>query len=126
MEHLGKAVPCDQARVEQVLSNIIGNALKFTPIGGEIHVMMSSKESFVVISIRDSGRGMNKDQLEHIFDRYWQVPETSKQGNGLGLAIAKIVVETHQGKIWVESELGKGSTFYFSLPIDPNSSKHLH
>ncbi len=125
-EHLGKVIRCDQVRVEQVLSNIIGNALKFTPTGGEIHVMTSFKEDFVVISIKDSGHGISKDQLEHIFDRYWQVAETSKQGNGLGLAIAKIVVETHHGKIWAESELGKGSTFYFSLPVDPHSSRQLH
>ena len=126
LEQTGKVIFCDQTRVEQVLSNIIGNAIKFTPAGGEIHVMMSFKEDYVVISIRDSGHGMSKDQLEHIFDRYWQVPGTSKQGNGLGLAIAKIVVETHQGKIWAESELGKGSTFYFSLPVDSSRLRQLH
>ncbi len=122
----GKIIYCDQVRVEQVLSNIIGNALKFTPEGGEIHVAMSFKEDEVVISIHDSGHGMSKDQLEHVFDRYWQVQETSKQGTGLGLAIAKIVVETHHGKIWAESELGKGSTFHFSLPLDVDHSKFLH
>jgi len=122
----GKIIHCDQGRVEQVLSNIIGNALKFTPKGGEIHVAMSFKEDDVVISIQDSGHGMSKDQLEHVFDRYWQAQETSKHGTGLGLAIAKIVVETHHGKIWAESELGKGSTFHFSLPLDSNNSRFLH
>lgn len=122
----GKIIHCDQGRVEQVLSNIIGNALKFTPEGGEIHVGMSFKDDEVIISIRDSGHGMSKDQLEHVFDRYWQVQKTSKQGTGLGLAIAKIVVETHHGKIWAESELGKGSTFHFSLPVDVDNSRVLH
>lgn len=122
----GKIIHCDQGRVEQVLSNIIGNALKFTPEGGEIHVGMSFREDAVVISIRDSGHGMSKDQLDHVFDRYWQVQETSKHGTGLGLAIAKIVVETHHGKIWAESELGKGSTFHFSLPIEQDHPRVLH
>ena len=121
-----KFIHCDQVRVEQVLSNIIGNAIKFTPIGGEIHVTMRFSDNFVVVSIKDSGHGMSKDQLEHIFDRYWQVADTSRLGNGLGLAIAKIVVETHHGRIWVESELGKGSTFHFSLPLDTNHSRQLH
>ena len=122
----GTTVYCDQVRIEQVLSNIIGNALKFTPEGGEIHVLMSFKKDDVIISIHDSGYGMSKDQLNHIFDRYWQVQETSKQGTGLGLAIAKILIETHHGRIWAESEPGKGSSFHFSLPLDPDHSRLLH
>lgn len=122
----GTTVYCDQVRIEQVLSNIIGNALKFTPEGGEIHVLMSFKKDDVIISIHDSGYGMSKDQLNHVFDRYWQVKETSKQGTGLGLAIAKIVIETHHGRIWAESEPGKGSSFHFSLPLDPDHSRVLH
>lgn len=122
----GTTVYCDQVRIEQVLSNIIGNALKFTPEGGEIHILMSFKKDDVIISIHDSGYGMSKDQLNHVFDRYWQVKETSKQGTGLGLAIAKIVIETHHGRIWAESEPGKGSSFHFSLPLDPDHSRVLH
>lgn len=119
-------VHCDQGRVEQVISNIIGNALKFTPEGGEIDIDVNVADNNAVISIHDSGYGMSSDQLEHIFDRYWQVKDTAAQGTGLGLAIAKIVVETHHGKIWAESELGKGSTFYFSLPIESNHQELMH
>ena len=122
----GRSISCDQGRVEQVISNIIGNALKFTPEGGEIHISMEYREENIVISVQDNGYGMTRDQLEHVFDRYWQVKETAHQGVGLGLAIAKIVVEGHHGKIWVESELGKGSTFYFSLPIESGKESLIH
>lgn len=126
MDECGRTIYCDQNRVEQVISNIIGNALKFTPDGGEIHISMKYNKDNAEISIHDNGYGMSADQLEHIFERYWQVEGTARQGTGLGLAIAKIVVETHHGKIWAESELGKGSTFHFTLPAEPNKSSFLH
>lgn len=120
-----RTINCDQGRVEQVISNIVGNALKFTPNGGQIHISMKYQDDDAVISIHDTGYGMSHDQLEHVFDRYWQVKDTASQGTGLGLAIAKIVVETHHGKIWAESELGKGSTFYFSLPVETDKISYL-
>jgi signal transduction histidine kinase len=126
LDDCGKTINCDQGRVEQVISNIIGNALKFTPNGGQIHIMMKYEGENAVISIHDTGYGMNHDQLEHVFDRYWQVKDTASQGTGLGLAIAKIVVETHHGKIWAESEPGKGSTFHFSLPAETHKTSYLH
>lgn len=126
LDECGKTITCDQGRVEQVISNIVGNALKFTPNGGQIHIMMKYEGENAIFSIHDTGDGMSHDQLEHVFDRYWQVKDTSAQGTGLGLAIAKIVVETHHGKIWAESEPGKGSTFHFSLPAETNKSSYLH
>lgn len=126
LDDCGRTINCDQGRVEQVISNIVGNALKFTPSGGQIHIIMKYEGENVVISIHDNGYGMSNDQLEHVFDRYWQVKDTANQGTGLGLAIAKIVVETHHGKIWAESELGKGSTFHFSLPVDTHKTSYLH
>lgn len=126
IDDCGKTINCDQGRVEQVISNIVGNALKFTPNGGEIHISMKYQEHDAVISIHDTGYGMSDDQLEHVFDRYWQVKDTANQGTGLGLAIAKIVVESHHGKIWAESELGKGSTFHFTLPAETHSSSLIH
>lgn len=124
----GKIIKCDQGRVEQVISNIVGNSLKFTPDGGQIDIAMTYKGDDAIVSIHDTGYGMNNEQLEHIFDRYWQAKDTANQGTGLGLAIAKIVVETHHGKIWAESELGKGSTIYFSLPAqaETNKQSYLH
>lgn len=126
IDECGRTIQCDQGRVEQVFSNIVGNALKFTPSGGHIHISMKFYEDDVFISIRDNGYGMSSDQLEHVFDRYWQVKEHASQGSGLGLAIAKIVVETHHGKIWAESELGHGSTFHFTLPAEGHSPTYLH
>lgn len=122
----GRPICCDQGRVEQVISNILGNALKFTPEGGEIHISMQYRQEDIVVSVKDNGYGMSTDQLEHVFDRYWQVKDTARQGTGLGLAIAKIVVEGHHGKIWAESELGKGSTFHFTLPIHSQENSLLH
>lgn len=125
LDDCGRTINCDQGRVEQVISNIMANALKFTPDGGQIHIVMKYEGDSAVISIHDTGYGMSNDQLEHIFDRYWQVKHTANQGTGLGLAIAKIVVETHHGKIWAESELGKGSTFHFSLPVETHKTSYL-
>ncbi len=107
---------CDLGRIEQVLSNLIGNALKFTPSLGSVKVSAGLQENDILISVADTGAGINENQLPHIFDRFWQVKETSHQGNGLGLAIAKAIIEAHQGTIWVESRAQKGSQFSFRLP----------
>lgn len=110
------SITCDENKISQVLSNLIGNSLKFTPKGGNIDVKVTSDENFLYFSIHDTGKGISSNDLPHIFDRFWQATDTQKLGNGLGLSIAKAIVKAHNGKIWVESELGLGSTFHFALP----------
>lgn len=110
-------VDCDLRRILQVISNLVGNAVKFTPESGRVCVELSTCESdFALFCVRDTGPGIPKEYQTHIFDRYWQPKETERQGTGLGLAIAKGIVEAHGGKIWVESTPGLGSSFYFTLP----------
>jgi PAS domain S-box-containing protein len=108
---------CDRPRIMQVLSNLIGNAMKFTPEGGVIVVRVGAGDREVRFSVRDNGSGISADELPHIFERFWQARKTDRAGAGLGLAIAKGIVDAHRGKIWAESEQGKGSTFYFTLPL---------
>ncbi|MEO7735440.1 MAG: hybrid sensor histidine kinase/response regulator [Kofleriaceae bacterium] len=109
-------VLCDPARVLQVLSNLVGNALKFTPEGGQI-ILRSVRDGDVVrFSVGDTGRGIPADQLPHIFKRYWQARKADREGIGLGLAIAKGIIEAHGGSISVESSAG-GTTFTFCVPI---------
>lgn len=110
----------DPARVQQVLSNLIGNAVKFTPTGGHIRIHAEPVEREVRIAVIDDGPGIPPDQLPHIFGRFWQGKRTDRRGIGLGLAIAKGIVEVHGGRIWVESRVGEGSTFYFTLPTAEN------
>lgn len=108
---------CDRERVVQVLSNLVGNAIKFTPPGGEIRVTAESWAGMVRLAVRDTGPGIAPEQLPRIFDRYWHADtRESRQGAGLGLYIAKGIVEHHGGRIWAESAPGQGSTFYFTLP----------
>ena len=111
----------DQLRVEQVISNLLGNALKFTPESGLIALEASFDGLYLKFSVTDSGPGISPEQVPHVFDRYWQVQETSQQGTGLGLSIAHEIIEAHLGKIWVTSEQGAGSTFAFTLPV-PDAS----
>lgn len=103
----------DHGRILQVISNILGNAIKFTPKYGRISITAKKHEEGVLVSISDTGPGIPKENLVHVFDRYWQAKQTSRMGTGLGLAIAKEIISAHNGRIWVESELGKGSTFSF-------------
>jgi PAS domain S-box-containing protein len=110
-------VIADRERIAQALSNLVGNAVKFSPPNGEIIVHVAVLESEIVVSVTDAGRGMTADQLTHAFDRFWQSSRTDRQGAGLGLAITKGIVEAHGGRIWVESVPGSGSTFYFTLSI---------
>ena len=112
----------DQGRINQVLDNLIGNAIKFSPDGGKIMVTMIDKGDKVHISVKDEGIGVPEDKIMRIFDRFYQVDGSSRRrfgGTGLGLAIVKRIVDAHQGLIWVESEVDKGSTFYFELPKQP-------
>jgi signal transduction histidine kinase len=106
----------DRDRLLQVLSNLIGNALKFTPAGGRIMVCARPVESAVQISVQDSGTGISAAHLPHVFDRYWQVDRMSRSGAGLGLAICKGIVEAHGGSVWVDSTVGRGTTVHFTVP----------
>ena len=115
---------CNPERVFRVFSNLIGNAIKFTPENGAIQVSAEKKGQEVIFSIRDTGPGISEQELPHLFEPYWQVKKSSSVGGvGLGLSIAKGIVEGHGGKIWVASQVGVGSTFYFSLPLAKEDQK---
>lgn len=107
----------DHDRILQVLSNLIGNALKFTPPGGIIELAARKEEACAVISVTDNGPGIAEEAQAYIFDRFSQLKLNDRRGLGLGLFIAKWIVEAHKGRIWVTSEVGKGSTFSFTLPL---------
>ena len=107
----------DRHRVLQVLSNLIGNAMKFTPQGGMITCRAESQDGKVLITVADNGPGIPRENLGDIFNPYWQAKRTARLGAGLGLPIAKGIVESHGGRIWVESEPGKGTKFFFTLPV---------
>jgi PAS domain S-box-containing protein len=110
-------VHLDRLRIEQVLANLIGNALKFTGRGGEICIRVEPRPpGGVLFSVRDTGQGIEPLSIKRIFDRYWQPERNRRQGTGLGLSIAKGIVEAHGGRIWAESESGKGSQFSFTVP----------
>src|SRR5712692_9788808 len=115
----GLKVSADPLRFKQVLYNLLSNAVKFTPEGGDVQVQASRKGSFAQISVTDRGIGIRPEDQAIIFDEFRQVGEKSakKEGTGLGLAIAKRLIEQHGGEIGVESEVGKGSRFTFTLPL---------
>jgi PAS domain S-box-containing protein len=113
-----RAVWGDHRRLLQVFENLIGNAIKFTEPRGQIVVGAATKERNVVFSVSDTGPGIAPDSVAHIFDRFWQAATRERRlGAGLGLQITKGIVEAHDGRIWVESELGHGTTFFFTIPI---------
>lgn len=110
------AASCDRHRVLQVLSNLLGNAIKFTPEGGRIKVQAVAVDSAVQLTVHDNGPGLSKQVMRHLFERYWQAKETASKGQGLGLFIAKGIVEAQGGAIWVESHPNQGTAFHFTLP----------
>ena len=112
-------VTADPERIAQVLSNLVGNAIKATPIGGRITVSAVRSDDVVRVSIADTGIGISADQMPHIFDRFWQSTHSTirSRGAGLGLPIALGIVRAHGGKLWAESEAGRGATFHFTLPL---------
>lgn len=109
-------VVCDHDRIMQVLSNLIGNALKFTPEGGSIILEAYLSETEVEVSVRDTGPGIPEDKRDYIFNRFAQLGSKDRTGLGLGLYISKMLIEAHQGRLWVQSKVGEGSTFSFALP----------
>jgi signal transduction histidine kinase len=113
-------VRVDPSRIVQALVNLLGNAIKFSPPGGRIEFGAERNGSSVVFRIQDQGRGIPKNKLETIFERFQQVDASDsreKGGTGLGLAICRSIVQQHGGRVWAESELGRGSTFYVQLPL---------
>jgi PAS domain S-box-containing protein len=109
-------VLADSARIQQVLSNLVGNAVKFTPRQGRITVSAEQIDGEIRFGVIDTGPGIPPEQVPHIFGQFWQASSSDRRGIGLGLAIAKGIVEAHKGTIWVETHMGLGSTFYFTLP----------
>ncbi|RYZ38134.1 MAG: hypothetical protein EOO71_25310 [Myxococcaceae bacterium] len=106
----------DHERVLQVLANLLSNALKFTAAGGRISLHVEPVGQDVRFSVADTGSGIQGDQLEHVFERFWQARREDRRGLGLGLYISRGIVEAHGGRIWAESHPGQGSTFAFTLP----------
>ncbi len=118
-------VPADKERIRQVILNIVHNAIKFTPAGGRVVVSTKLDGQSVVTWVSDTGIGISKEDLPHIFERFFKADKSrSTSGTGLGLAIAKHSVQTHGGSVWVQSEQGKGSTFGFNLPLNPSPQKN--
>ena len=120
-QHLppGLTALCDRERVLQVLANLLGNAVKFTPAGGTVTVEALADDAEVRVAVRDTGPGIPEDEQPRLFQRHWQSRATAARGSGLGLYIAKGLVEAHGGRLWVDSTLGAGSTFTFTLPLPP-------
>lgn len=115
-------VRADALRVQQVLGNLVGNAVKFTPADGYVTVRAVGLENDVAFHVTDSGPGIAPEAIPHLFERFWQV-RSDKRGVGLGLPIAKGIVEAHGGRIWCESTVGAGSTFSFTLPrVQPSTA----
>lgn len=110
-------VLADRERIQQVLGNLIGNAIKFTPRGGRIHLAAQLGGDEVVFSVEDDGAGIEADSLHQVFDAFWQAKREGRHGSGLGLAIVKGIVESHGGRVSVKSQPGSGSHFSFTLPI---------
>lgn len=109
-------VEADRDQLLQVCSNLIGNAIKFTPEGGAIEVRLRDAARAVAVEIEDSGPGISPEDLPHVFDQFYRAREAKTRGVGLGLAIAKGIIDAHGGRIGVRSQLGKGTTFWFTLP----------
>jgi signal transduction histidine kinase len=106
----------DRDRLLQVFENLIGNAIKFTEAGGSISVGATPRDGEVLFWVADTGVGMPADDLPHVFERLWQASGGGRAGAGLGLPIAKGIIEAHGGRIWADSALGAGSTFFFTIP----------
>jgi signal transduction histidine kinase len=114
------SVRADRKRMVQAFVNLLGNAIKFSLRGGRIEFAAERTAGGVLFRVKDEGRGIPREKLETIFERFEQVDASDareKGGTGLGLAICRSIVEQHRGRVWAESELGRGSTFYVQLPL---------
>lgn len=110
-------ITADPARLEQVLSNLLGNACKFVQRGGTIHLRVLREDGRVRFTVEDNGPGIPPEDLPHIFERHWRGKHNAHLGTGLGLSIARAIVEAHGGQIWVESDRGRGTAFHFTIPV---------
>jgi len=113
----GTVVQADEERVLQLIDNLVGNALKFTPSGGRVSIAGYVDDGEVRIAVADTGPGIAEEQRSRLFDRFWQARGNDRRGLGLGLAIAKGIAEAHGGRLWVDSTVGQGSTFQFAIPL---------
>jgi PAS domain S-box-containing protein len=125
ISRLPKSLPvvkADASRLKQVLMNLIGNALKYTPVKSEVVVSAKKRSNYIVVEVQDNGRGISEELIGSIFEPYFQITNNGNHGSGLGLGlpIAKSIIELHGGHIWVKSKNGEGSTFCFSLPVTAN------
>lgn len=116
-------VYADRGRLHDIFINLLFNAFKFTADGGEVTITASRKDAFILHAIQDTGIGIPADKIQKIFEEFYQVEGSTHGGTGLGLAITKRLVEEHGGKIWAESLLGEGSTFYFTLPLSAENNE---
>ena len=112
----GATVRADPTRVSQIVGNLVGNAIKFAPEQGSVKLLATPQDREILFQVSDDGPGIPADNMSHIFDNFWQARTNDRRGVGLGLAIAKTLVEAQGGKIWVDSKVDQGSTFSFSLP----------
>jgi len=122
----GIELHADKSRLKQILENLLSNAVKFTPAGGSITVEAHAEGTLLRLAVRDTGIGIQPDEIESIFETFHQAAATTKgirEGTGLGLAITKRLVELHRGRIWVESEVGQGSRFSVEMPLRPAHEK---
>ncbi len=108
---------CDRDRILQVLSNLLSNAVKFTPEQGAVLIRTKVRDNAVLISVCDTGPGIPSEKISTVFERYEQLKSKNRTGLGLGLYISKTLLEAHGGKIWVESKIGQGTQFYFTIPM---------
>jgi signal transduction histidine kinase len=106
----------DRDRILQVLSNLVGNATKVTAEGGQIALRVEARGHDLLFAVSDDGPGISEENVKYLFERYWRSVDATYKGTGLGLAIARGIVNAHGGRIWVESELGHGATFLFTIP----------
>jgi two-component system NtrC family sensor kinase len=110
----------NRRRIGQVVSNLVGNAIKYTPQGGDIRIWAEEHNNQILVAVEDTGIGISAEDQARLFEKFYRVRSKDTEdipGTGLGLAITKSIVEKHDGRIWVNSELGKGSTFTFLLPV---------
>jgi signal transduction histidine kinase len=124
VEHTLPDIWGDTQRLLQVFGNLIGNALKFTPRGGRITLGAGLQGNHVMFSVEDTGPGIPEALLSHVFDRFWQANRSDHRGAGLGLSIAKSIIDAHSGRITVESKAGCGATFRFTVPVAPSAREY--
>jgi signal transduction histidine kinase len=119
--HVAEGLPTvllDRERIHQVVANLLSNAMEHTPEGGSVMLRAERRSGVaVLVAVSDTGPGISPTDVPHLFERYWRKDTATRKGTGLGLFIAKGIVEAHGGSLWVETELGRGTTFSFTLRV---------